>query len=316
MSEKLGRFGYYWTAALAERDTGWSCPEKPERVKVLSPDKIVDERAGVAHFDFQAKDASLLSLAHDDCYVASVQDASTSNRRYLDSGDTMVTADIFTQALLAASAGCAAIDDICTGRILRAFCAVRPPGHHANRVRALGFCVFNNVAIAARYAQTNYGVGRVLIIDWDVHPGNGTQEIFWEDPTVFTLSFHQADLFPETGRHDLCGGGAGVGFNRNVPYPPGTDAETYLRTFESILEKITRDFRPELVLISAGFDAHRHDPASKLQLEQRHFAEMTDIVLRHAGGTAGGRILSVLEGGYNPIGLANCVTTHLSTLFR
>ena len=316
MSEKPGRFGYYWTAALAERDTGWSCPENPERIKVLSPDRIVDEKVGVAHFAVQPKEASILSLAHDDCYVTAVEEAHDSRRRYLDSGDTMVTSDVFTQALLAASAGCAAMDDICTGKILRAFCAVRPPGHHANRVRALGFCVFNNVAIAAKYAQANYGVGRVLIVDWDVHPGNGTQEIFWEDPAVFTLSFHQADLFPETGRIDLRGGGAGAGFNRNVPFPPGTDAATYLQTFEAILEKTTRGFRPELVLISAGFDAHRHDPASNLLLEQRHFAEMTDIVLRHTKGATGGRILSVLEGGYNPIGLVNCVTTHLSTLFR
>ena len=255
-----------------------------------------------------------MASSHDARYIACVRDAHSMNRRYLDSGDTAATPDVFDQALLAASAGCQAIDDICNGTIRRAFCAVRPPGHHANSIRAMGFCVFNNVAVAARYAQNRMNIERVLIIDWDIHPGNGTQEIFWEDPTVFTLSFHQEGLFQESGRPDLRGAGAGQGCNRNIPIPAGTEASAYLHMFEAVVEQIARQFEPELVLISAGFDAHRSDPASQLLLEERHFAKMTEVVVRQTIGFTGDRLVSLLEGGYNPPVLTSCVAAHTTQL--
>ncbi len=308
------RCGYYWSPRLSQRDTGFSCPEKATRNEALAPSKLADWPAELTHFEFEARGDEILSLAHDPQYVAKVRKASGSSQRHLDGGDTVATADTFDQALLAASAACNAIDDVYAGRITRGFCAVRPPGHHANRIRAMGFCVFNNVAIAARYAQSRHGVERVLIVDWDIHPGNGTQEIFWEDPTVFTLSFHQDNLFAESGRHELRGAGEGEGFNRNITFPPGTDAGTYLKSFEMVLESILGQFRPELVLISAGFDAHRSDPASSLLLQEDDFARMTEIVLRHSMPFTEGKTVSVLEGGYHPAILAKCVATHVRAL--
>ncbi len=307
--------GYFWNPALAQRKTGLFCPERPERCTVLEPERVLAE-AGVpiraAGFSTRAED--ILAPVHDAEYVAMVRDAHRRRRRYLDAGDTEVTPDVFEQALLAASAGCAALDEILAGRMAAAFCAVRPPGHHANRMRALGFCIFNNTAVAAAYARARHGVERVLVVDWDVHPGNGTQEIFFDDPAVFTLSIHQANLFPEAGRAELIGRGAGEGFNRNVPVAPGTPAETYLGRFAEVLLETAAAFRPELLLIAAGFDAHRSDPASALPLEEAHFGQMTHLAIEATRRFTGGRTLSLLEGGYNLGALGLSVAAHVRGL--
>ena len=307
--------GYFWNAALAQRKTGLLCPEQPERYGVLEPARVLAEagvplRAG----SFSARPEHILAPVHDADYVAQVRDAHRRGRRYLDAGETEVTPDVFEQALLAASAGCAALDEILTGRMVAAFCAVRPPGHHANRMRALGFCIFNNVAVAAAYARQRYGVERVLVVDWDVHPGNGTQEIFFDDPAVFTLSIHQANLFPEAGRPDLIGRGAGAGFNRNVLVAPGTPAETYLERFGDAVTETATAFRPDLLLIAAGFDAHQRDPASALLLEEAHFGRMTHLAIEATRRFTGGRTLSVLEGGYNLGALGPSVAAHVRSL--
>ncbi len=308
------RFGYFWDEKLAERNTGFLCPESPERVRVLAPEKVLRCPEEVSTYGIETREDSILRLVHEPAYIESVEKAFSQGRRCLDAGDTRVTADLFEQAFLSASAGCCALDEIFQDRLTTAFCVTRPPGHHANSVRALGFCVFNNVAIAARYSQTTYGIDRVLILDWDIHPGNGTQEIFWEDPTVATLSFHQADHFPEAGTSDLMGEGDGRGFNRNVPFPPGTDSPTYLHAFDHVLEEVTRRFRPELVVIAAGFDAHHRDPASKMNLTERDFASMTESLLRITTSYTGGRTLSLLEGGYNPHSLQDSVIEHCDIL--
>lgn len=307
-------FGYFWNPELADRKVGLMCPEVPERYRALSPDFILNGSGKTSLFQFGTRGENILTSVHEAGYIDEVRTAYSQSRRFLDSGDTMVTANIFDHALLAASAGCEALDRILTGEIASAFCAIRPPGHHANRMRALGFCVFNNAAVAARYARSRYGVGRVLIVDWDVHPGNGTQEIFWEDPSVFTLSFHQADLFADAGRSELVGEGAGKGFNRNLPLKPSTDPIAYLSLFERVVQEVADRFRPELLVISAGFDAHERDLVSQLKLTEDHFGRMTELVLEATRPFTGGRTLSLLEGGYNPSALRHSVTEHCRVL--
>lgn len=322
-----GSFGYFYNEQLLERETGGSCPEEPDRLRVLSPERIsLLARDGssntqavltsLPHYEFQTKSAEILRAVHDPEYVDEVMQAHSRKRRALDSGDTKVTPDIFEQSLLAASAGCTAIDQVMGGKLRRAFCAVRPPGHHANAIRAMGFCVFNNVAVVARYAQQNYGVERVLILDWDLDPGNGTQEIFWRDPTVFTFSIHQSDLFPAAGLPKLIGAGPGEGFNCNVAIAPGTATDVYIQRFESVLVRITNSFRPQLLVIAAGFDAHQADKASKLAITEHHFGKLTEIALRITEPYTDGRIVSILEGGYNTGALQASVAQHCASLAK
>jgi acetoin utilization deacetylase AcuC-like enzyme len=181
-----------------------------------------------------------------------------------------------------------------------AFAAARPPGHHATADRAMGFCLFNNVAIAARWAQTARGVGRVLIVDWDVHHGNGTQEIFYADPSVYYLSLHQSPHYPGTGAAEERGEGAGVGATRNVPIPAGLPAAEYRRLFEEALDAALDEFSPELVLVSAGFDCLAGDPLGDLLLEPVDLHGLTRTLVERTRSTAGGRVVAVLEGGYAP----------------
>lgn len=307
--------GYFWEAGLERRRTSLICPEKSERCAVLMPGRIF-RSAGVEGKaeSFTTRDETILYPVHDRDYIEKVSTAHRIGMRYLDAGDTEVTPDVFEQALWAASAGCEAVERVAAGEFPAAFCAVRPPGHHANRHRAMGFCVFNNAAVAAAHALSQPGIDRVMVLDWDVHPGNGTMEIFFDDPSVFTLSIHQADLFPESGREDIKGRGAGLGFHRNVAIPPGTPTPDYLARFERALADSIEGFAPAMLIVSAGFDAHYSDPASRLGLEAESFARMTEMALRAAAPHTGGRTVSILEGGYNLSALEACVAAHYRVL--
>lgn len=305
------KFGYFWDDRLTQRTPGATCPEQPKRLGVLSPDHVLQGNPATIVRRITSRKRALLLAVHDESYVTQVETASEKKQYALDNGGTRVTPDIFDQALLAASVGCAALDELVAGRLERAFCAIRPPGHHANSVRALGYCIFNNAAIAARYAQERGNLERVLIVDWDLDPGNGTQEIFYEDPTVFTLSFHQSNLFPQAGRVDLVGRGDGEGFNRNVVFEPGTAAGDYLAIFEREVCHVCANFPPELLIIAAGFDAHQLEQASRINLTENDFATMTKIVLDAAQPTTGGSTLSLLEGGYHIAALQLSVAQHV-----
>lgn len=230
--------------------------------------------------------------------------------------DTVVSPQSYEVALHAAGAACDAVERVLRGEDATALCLVRPPGHHALMRRAMGFCLFNNIAVAARAAVDELGVGRVLIVDWDVHHGNGTQAAFWEDPRVGFFSAHRAPFYPGTGDEDETGEGDGLGATRNLPFPHDTPRRKYLDRFRHELEKFADRIRPELVLISAGFDTHRLDPVGGLGHETEDFITLTEIVFDIADVHARGRVVSTLEGGYDPKLLAEAVAVHLQTMLR
>jgi acetoin utilization deacetylase AcuC-like enzyme len=232
---------------------------------------------------------------------------------HLDS-DTPVSAESFDVALLAAGAAITAVDSVMKSEGGRAFGLCRPPGHHATDRRPMGFCIFNNAAIAARYAQAKYGAETVLIVDWDVHHGNGTQDIFWRDESVYFFSTHQSPHYPGTGDRDETGAGKGAGFTLNIPLAAHTPAQTQREAFSEALHHIENRFHPDLVIISAGFDSHRGDPLGNLMLEDSDFAEMTKDVLRIAERHAKGRVIGLLEGGYNLDQLGGSVREHLKAM--
>jgi acetoin utilization deacetylase AcuC-like enzyme len=228
--------------------------------------------------------------------------------------DTVLSAASFDVAKLAAGAVCDAIDRVVAGPDRQALCLLRPPGHHALRDQAMGFCLFNHVAVGARLAIEELKLNRVLIVDWDVHHGNGTQATFWEDPQVAFFSIHRWPFYPGTGDKDETGSGDGLGSTLNLPVEMGTPRKDYLQRFRSELEGFAARHRPELVLVSAGFDAHRDDPVGSLGLETEDYIPLTQTVLDIAHSHAGGRIVSLLEGGYNTGVLAGCVEVHLREL--
>jgi acetoin utilization deacetylase AcuC-like enzyme len=232
--------------------------------------------------------------------------------------DTVVCPESFTVALAAAGACSAAVDAVLKGPERTALCLVRPPGHHATPTRSMGFCLFNNIALAARHAKTGHGLKRILIVDWDVHHGNGTQDIFYEDPEVLFFSIHRFGMgfYPGTGDVDETGRGKGEGYTLNVPVRLGTSRQEYRDRFARALEKAAAKIEPELVLASAGFDAHARDPLGGMPLEAEDFATFTRQVLDVAKTHAGGRLVSCLEGGYNLEALAESVQAHLEELLK
>jgi len=229
--------------------------------------------------------------------------------------ETFASPGTYAAALKAAGAGVAAVQAVSEGKARAAFCAVRPPGHHAEPEKAQGFCIFSNVAVAAKAARRRLGASRVLVVDWDVHHGNGTQRIFYDDPSVFYFSIHQFPLYPGSGTPDETGRGKGRGYTLNVPIPPNSPAQTWLRAFEHAIEKIEEsDFTPDIVLISAGFDAYKDDPLSSQSLEPEAYGRMTRAVTGLARRTKSKGIVSMLEGGYNLTGLELGVKEHIAAL--
>ncbi len=256
-----------------------------------------------------------LGRVHDPAYVAEVAEFIRRGGGMLEA-DTVVGPKSYDAALLAAGAVAAAVERIGRGEDKTALCLVRPPGHHARPAAAMGFCLFDNVAIGARVAIDELGLDRVLIVDWDVHHGNGTQEIFWRDEQVGFFSVHRWPFYPGTGAADETGSGPGLGNTLNLPLAFGTPRHDYIEQFTDSITRLADRLRPQLVLISAGFDSHRTDPIGSLGLETEDFAELTRIVRGIAAVHAGGRIVSVLEGGYNPPVLADCVALHLEGLLE
>jgi acetoin utilization deacetylase AcuC-like enzyme len=286
-------------------------PERPERFDaVLGGLRDAGLLGRLTPLNPRTATTDELLLCHTPKYLRTAKEDVESGRPYLSTGDTDITANSWDVALHTAGAALAAVDAVIAGRVRNAFCAVRPPGHHANAGHGMGFCLFNNVAIAARYAQRRHGVKRVLIVDWDVHHGNGTQDIFYSDASVFYFSTHQWPLYPGTGRADETGEGAGRGTTMNFPFPAGSGRAEILGALENSLMPAAQRFRPDLVLISAGFDSRAGDLLGRLALTDRDYADLTRRVM----DLAGGRVVSVLEGGYNLEGLASAAAAHVGAL--
>jgi acetoin utilization deacetylase AcuC-like enzyme len=245
-----------------------------------------------------AGDDSLLAV-HAARYLELLAATSRLERTELMGLDTYVTPGSFEIARFAAGGVLQVVDAVMSGEAENGLAAVRPPGHHATPSMGMGFCLLNNIAIAARHAQRQHGVARVLIADYDVHHGNGTQDAFYADPTVFYISTHQSPLYPGTGMAQDTGEGAGAGYTLNIPLPPGVGDRGYARVFEELVIPAARRFAPELMLVSAGFDAHWDDPLANMQLSLTGFDHLTRLLLALAQDLCDGRIVFVLEGGYN-----------------
>jgi acetoin utilization deacetylase AcuC-like enzyme len=290
-----------------EHDTGPGHPEQPARwdaaVRGLGDLQLTRVKPRAATEDE-------LALCHTRVYIHIAKTDVLSGAHTLSTGDTDISARSFDVALRAAGTCLSAVDLVMKGDAGSAFCIVRPPGHHASAGRGMGFCLFNNIAIAARYAQRNYGAERIAIVDWDVHHGNGTQDIFYSDGSVFFFSTHQSPWYPGTGAESEIGEGAGKGRTVNCPLPAGSGREEILGAVAHRLIPRLDEFRPDLVMISAGFDSRTGDPLGRFVLSDADFAELTKILLEVADKHAHGRLISVLEGGYNLEGLSRAVYAH------
>ncbi len=301
-----------------KHDTGIGHPETARRYEVvmnaLETDKKLWESLAVSQPEPAAK--GLILAAHTKEHSNRVENAFADGVENLDA-DTIISMHSFDAALTAAGGACRAVDLVMAGDAKNAFCASRPPGHHATGEHAMGFCLFNNVAVAARYAQNKYKeIERVAIVDWDVHHGNGTQGIFFDDPTVFFFSMHQYPWYPGSGSRGETGFGRGKDYTLNVPVKAKTPAKEQLRMFDNALNDIRRNFTPDLIIISAGFDAHETDPLGQLKLLDEDFVKMTRTVKNWANEVCKGRVVSCLEGGYNLETLGESVKNHVAELNR
>ncbi|MCS7043848.1 MAG: histone deacetylase [Bryobacteraceae bacterium] len=290
-------------------------PESPERLRALHA-HLQHEGLLAQVLPVEAREATDddLHLCHTRAYLANVRKDIARGAPMLSTGDTHLSPHADLSARRAAGAAMAAVDAVLSGQARNAFAAVRPPGHHATLSRGMGFCLYNNVALAARHARRAWGVERILIVDWDVHHGNGTQDIFYDDPSVFFFSTHQAPWYPGTGWPDETGEGPARGTTMNCPFPAGAGRREILGAFRKKLLPAMDEFRPELVLISAGFDSREGDPLGLFRLRDEDFAELTKILMEIADRWSGGRLVSVLEGGYSLSGMPRAAAAHLRAL--
>lgn len=307
--------GLMMDAVSKKHATGEGHPERPERFDAVAAALTEGGHAG-AMKRIESRDVTddEVLACHTASYLKMVERDIAVGHRTLSTGDTEVGPHSLEAARRAAGGALNAVDSIFAGTSANAFCVVRPPGHHATPGRGMGFCIFNNVAIAARYAQKKHGAERVLIADWDVHHGNGTQDIFYSDPSVFFFSTHQAPWYPGTGSAGETGEGAGKGATLNCPFPAGSGADQILGAFRGKLVKAMDSFKPDFVILSAGFDSRLGDPLGRFLLTDADFAELTAVMLELASKHAKGRLLSVLEGGYSLSGLKAAAGAHVNAL--
>jgi acetoin utilization deacetylase AcuC-like enzyme len=311
----IPKTGLIYDPIYKEHKPGAGHPERPERcdaamkgiAAAVPADRLVMLNPRPATVDE-------IALCHTPEYIRTARHDIESGYGCLNTGDTDVSDRSYDAALLAAGGLLVAVDAVMEKSVRNAFCCVRPPGHHATSDRGMGFCIFNNVAIAARYARKRHGIARVLIADWDIHHGNGTQEIFYDDPSVFYFSTHQWPFYPGTGSTSEKGYGPGKGHTLNCPFASGSGRKEVVGAFKEQLEPAMRQFKPEFVFISAGFDSREEDLLGHFFLTDDDFEELTGIVMDIAHRHANDRIVSTLEGGYSLTGLASACGAHVKRL--
>ncbi|MFN0157489.1 MAG: histone deacetylase [Bacteroidota bacterium] len=303
--------GFVYDDRFLDHITPHGHPERSDRLKAITHHlRTTGLWDQLTHITPTPATVDQLLAVHSLTHLEHVNRICAGGGGLLDEGDTHAVACSYDVALLAAGAIISAIDSVVEKKVSSSFCAVRPPGHHAERDRPMGFCLFNNVAVGARHAQRQHGVKRVAILDWDVHHGNGTQHIFEDDPTVFYISMHQYPFYPGTGARSEIGIGKGKGSTLNIPFAAGTGEQQYLKAFDEEVMPALQDFAPELLLISAGFDAHQDDPLGGMMLMESSFGLFTKRLVGLVP------IVSVLEGGYNLSALSRSVEAHLVALLE
>ncbi len=309
--------GFVYDTIYLDHLTGPGHVERPERLLAIV---TALQESGLYQklYVLPSKPSALewIATVHTEDYVKRVKKACQTRARYLDAGEVMIGKDSYKAAVSAVGGVLQAVDAVMAGKVRNTFCAVRPPGHHALPNRSMGFCIFNNVAIAAKYIQKKHKLKKVLIIDWDVHHGNGTQDVFYEDPTVFYFGIHQFPFYPGTGAAEEKGYGKGLNYTLNVPLPAGCGDKEYIKAFEEQLKPAVLQFKPDFILISAGFDAQQNDLLGGMQVTPEGFARLTHMVKDIAETCCRGRMVSVLEGGYHPEQLGQSVLAHVQALME
>jgi len=302
---------FYYSNYFLEHDTGGHVESKERLISIN--DFLKTKSIKLAQPDFKPASEDILLLNHPENYIKTVSRISNEGGGWIDA-DTYISKGSYKAATYAAASVIDAVKSCHDGDFQNAFCAVRPPGHHAEISRGMGFCLFNNIAIGARYLQKINPDAKVFIIDWDAHHGNGTQNAFYEDDTVFFFSTHQYPFYPGTGSKNETGNGSGAGFTVNFPQDAGTSDTDFINIFEKELIPLIEGFKPDMIMISAGFDAHESDPLTSLNISTKGFEHLTRIVKDAAEEVCNGKIVSVLEGGYNLKALAESVYSHIAVL--
>lgn len=309
----MKKTGLIYHPDYLKHKTGLSHPESPERLKAcLKALKKSQYSEKLHEVNPTSATVDQVAYVHDPDYIQFVK--STSENGGMLDFDTVVSVGSFDIALLAVGGALRATDAVMSNEVDNAFCLIRPPGHHALPKKGMGFCLFNNVAISARYLQKEHDLQRILIVDWDLHHGNGTQEIFYGDNSVFYFSIHAYPYYPGTGAVDETGADQGSGFTLNIPMSPLSSPEDYINAFEDVLKPNAFNFEPDFVLISAGFDAHEDDPLGRMKMTTEAYGKLTEIVCEIADNCCDGRVVSLLEGGYNLKALSASVVEHIAKM--